>query len=127
MLKMSMSVGRAIDGLTEGLLDVGDTTTDDLLELPSRGDQRWFTVALEAGANFDFLLIAIGLRHLTSCDARAELQLQNITGLVAGSQNTIEIVLGVGGADTEASTRGDERRGGVTNDHDSNLALEHFV
>lgn len=105
MLKMSMSVGRAIDGLTEGLLDVGDTTTDDLLELPSRGDQRWFTVALEAGANFDFLLIAIGLRHLTSCDARAELQLQNITGLVAGSQNTIEIVLGVGGADTEASTR----------------------
>jgi hypothetical protein len=115
--------------LEERLLDVLYAAPDDILKLPPGRDDVGLLAVLEAVTDLQFLLVGKTVVHglLTASNSRAELQLQDLTGLVNSSEQTVEIVFGVSGRNAEASARRDERRGRVSNNDNSDLALQHLV
>ena len=60
-------------------------------------------------------------------DAASVFELQSIADLVAGRQQSIEVVLGMRGRDAEASAGRDERCGRVADDDDGDLTTKHLV
>nr|POF14080.1 hypothetical protein CFP56_03104 [Quercus suber] len=112
------------------LLDVQDAAADDVVDLPAgRGGERGAGAGVVGGADGGLVLVeqAVAQRVLAAGDAGAELELQDVAGLVAGAQQAVEVVLGVGGGDAEAGARGDERGGRVADDDDGDLAPQHLV
>ena len=62
-----------------------------------------------------------------AANARGVLDIDRLADFIAGLEQAVEIVLGVGGGEAEAGAGGDERGGRVTDDDDGDFALEHLV
>ena len=122
-------LGVFVQPLEQRCLDVLNTTLDDVLELPARWLVSGGLALCEFFAVFHLLDVhqTIGNWVSATSNTAAELELQNVAGLVASCKKTVQIILGVSGRDTESGARRDERCGRVSNDDDSDLALEHFV
>lgn len=108
-------------------LDILDSTTNHIFDPPAGRGEIGGALALP-------ILLHLGRgRHLfawgqgTTSNAGGELELQDIADFIAGTQNPVEIVLGVSGRDAEPSTRGNQRSSRVTNNHHGDFAPKHLV
>lgn len=103
------------------------TARQHVLELPPWGlDDTFQTVGLAP-----LLLHLWGdtfrQRFSTASQTGGVLDLDNVANLVASSKNTVQILLVVSRRDAETGAGADERSGGVANNDDRDLALEHLV
>jgi hypothetical protein len=70
---------------------------------------------------------ALGKVFQSACHTGRELDLQDVTDFVAGSQQTVKILLVVGSRNTETGARADEWGRRISNNDDGNLSSKHLV
>lgn len=101
------------------------TMTDNIVQVPPgslQSNSIFFAPLL-------FILGRDAFREgfLSTGHTSRELDLEDVTNLITGSQKSIQVVLVVSGRDTESRARADEGSGGVTDNNDRDLTSEHFV
>lgn len=106
-------------------LAVNDTSSNDVLNLPSGGLDG--SASVLPPLSLVFWCDALGQRVQTTSNSCGVLELEKVGNLVTGNEHSVEVILVVGGRDAEASTRADERSGGITDDDDGDFAGKHLA
>lgn len=98
-----------------------DSAPDDVFDPPPGRCE------LDGTLGVRFLLYLFGGRQSATSNTGREFQLQQVADFITGGQNTVKVLLGVGGRNTKTSSRGDQWGSRVADNHNRDLALEHLV